>query len=99
MTLLSDDEYRQFQVWLASNPDLGKRIPGTSGLRKIRVALAGRGKRGGARVIYFWRVSQSKILLLYAYRKNEMEDLNTDQLAELVATAAMEVDDETGSIQ
>jgi hypothetical protein len=63
------------------------------------VALAGRGKRGGARVIYMWRVSRSRILLLYAYRKNEMEDLTPDQLAELVATAAMEIDDETASIQ
>ena len=39
LTLLSDDEYRQFQNWLVVNPDLGKRIPGTSGLRKIRVAF------------------------------------------------------------
>ena len=54
MSLLSDDECRQFQDWLMAHPDLGKRIPGGSGLRKIRLSVEGRGKRGGARVIYFW---------------------------------------------
>ena len=61
-SLLSDDEYQQFQEWLSDHPDLGSRIPGASGLRKIRLALQGRGKRGGARVIYLWQVRQDKIL-------------------------------------
>ena len=51
--LLSDEECRIFQGSLAARPDLGDLIPGGGGIRKCRVALAGRGKRGGARVIYY----------------------------------------------
>ena len=99
LRLLSDEEYRQFQDWLAANPDLGMCIPGTSGLRKIRIALRGRGKRGGARVIYFWMVNQSKILLLLAYSKNEMDDLSAAQLAQLAAVVKEELNNEAGPIQ
>jgi mRNA-degrading endonuclease RelE of RelBE toxin-antitoxin system len=99
LTLLSDEEYRQFQDWLVASPDLGKLIPGTSGLRKIRVAVKGKGKRGGGRVIYFWIVNQSRILLLFAYHKNEMEDLTSTQLAHLVAVVNEELDSETGFVQ
>lgn len=98
-SLLSDDEYQQFQEWLSDHPDLGSRIPGASGLRKIRLALQGRGKRGGARVIYLWQVRQDKILLLYAYRKNDVEDLSAALLAQLAAIALQEMNDETGTIQ
>ena len=99
MSLLSDDEYRQFQDWLSSNPDLGSRIPGASGLRKIRFALQGRGKRGGGRVIYFWQVKKDKLLLLYAYRKNAVEDLPPALLAQLAGIAMQEMDDDNGTIQ
>ena len=77
--LMSDDEYSDFQRWLAANPDIGEVIPGTGGLRKVRVGLPGRGKRGGARVIYFHRVSQSQILLLMVYAKNDQTDLTPEQ--------------------
>lgn len=50
---LSDEEYRRFQSELMRNPKLGDVMQGTGGLRKIRVASKGKGKRGGARVIYF----------------------------------------------
>ena len=49
--LLSDEEYRQLQVMLIQHPDLGPVIPGSGGLRKMRWQAAGRGKRGGTRVI------------------------------------------------
>jgi hypothetical protein len=50
--LLSDEEYRKFQSRLAARPGLGALIKGGGGVRKIRVAVGSRGKRGGARVIY-----------------------------------------------
>jgi hypothetical protein len=77
--LVSDDEYAAFQSELASDPEAGDVIQGTGGLRKIRVAAKGHGKRGGARVIYYYFVSDSQIALLLAYAKNESEDLTAAQ--------------------
>jgi hypothetical protein len=50
--LVDDDHYRQLQANLVVRPDAGDLIPRSGGLRKIRIAASGRGKRGGARVIY-----------------------------------------------
>lgn len=54
---------------------------GSGGLRKIRWSESGRGKRGGARVIYYWARADGVILMLMAYAKNEMADLTKDQIA------------------
>ena len=62
--LLSDEEYGSFQARLAGNPGLGALIKGGGGIRKIRVAVGSRGKRGGARVIYYWAVGKDVVLLL-----------------------------------
>jgi hypothetical protein len=51
--LLSDEDYSELQQFLLSQPDAGDVIQGTGGLRKVRWAIEGKGKRGGARVIYF----------------------------------------------
>jgi len=51
--LLTDDEYRLLQNELAQNPEEGDLIPGGGGVRKIRFAAQGKGKRGGARLIYY----------------------------------------------
>jgi hypothetical protein len=67
------------QLELLQRPSLGDVIPGTGGLRKTRVALRGRGKRGGARIIYFWHPQTARLLMLYAYSKNEREDLTHAQ--------------------
>lgn len=69
--------------WLAGRPDAGKVIPGSGGLRKVRWAARGHGKRGGARVIYFWWTADDKILLLDIYAKGEQEDLTADEIAKL----------------
>jgi hypothetical protein len=71
--LLEDDEYRALQLELVQRPEAGSVIPGTGGLRKLRWAVAGRGKRGGARVIYFWHPESARLLMLFAYirRTNE----------------------------
>ncbi len=77
--LLSDEEYREFQSELAANPDAGDVIPGLGGLRKIRLALPGRGKRGGARVLYLLFVRAETVFLLYVFTKGEFEDLPPDK--------------------
>src|SRR5436309_20337 len=53
--LLDDDEREALIAYLAANPTVGDLIPGTGGVRKLRWALEGRGKRGGARIIHFFR--------------------------------------------
>jgi hypothetical protein len=77
--LLEDDDYRTLQLELVQRPTAGSVIPGSGGLRKLRWAVAGRGKRGGARVIYFWHPESARILMLFAYVKNEREDLTVTQ--------------------
>jgi mRNA-degrading endonuclease RelE of RelBE toxin-antitoxin system len=67
--LLTADEYQALQLELLERPFSGDVIPGARGIRKIRWGGKGRGKRGGARVIYFWHRSRDQILMLYAYAK------------------------------
>jgi mRNA-degrading endonuclease RelE of RelBE toxin-antitoxin system len=81
--LISDEEYRLMPARLVNIPDKGKIIPGSGGPRKLRWSAGGHGKRGGSRVIYYWFVSKDTILLLYAYPKNEQDDLTADQLKQL----------------
>ena len=78
--LLSDDEFADLQSALVRRPDAGAVIRGSGGLRKLRWSVQGKGKRGGARVIYYWAVSQEQILLLLIYLKSEQEDLSPDQV-------------------
>ncbi|GGA39529.1 type II toxin-antitoxin system RelE/ParE family toxin [Dyella nitratireducens] len=77
--LVSDEEYAAFQVELANDPAAGDVIRGTGGLRKIRMAAKGHGKRGGARVIYYYFIGESQIAMLLAYAKNEADDLTAAQ--------------------
>lgn len=74
--LLPDDSYARLQRELIARPDAGDLIPGTGGLRKIRWGLPGQGKRGGARVIYYWRASKAQIWLLAIYGKGAKSDLS-----------------------
>lgn len=81
--LLSDDDYGTFQRYLAENPEAGDVIKEAGGLRKIRVAMKGRGKSGGARVIYYYFVSASRIAMVFAYPKNVQGNLTSAQKAAL----------------
>jgi mRNA-degrading endonuclease RelE of RelBE toxin-antitoxin system len=90
LELLSEDEYRQFQVFLADRPEVGDLIRGGGGLRKVRWAVEGRGKRGGVRIIYYWAVPHEQILLLFMYPKSERDDLTPDQLKRLRTIIEME---------
>jgi len=74
--LLSDEELVLLIDYLAYNPAAGDLIPGTGGVRKLRWGLEGRGKRGGARVIYFYHDADVPLFLLTAYAKNERSDLS-----------------------
>ena len=72
---LSDEEYRRLQLALADNPELGAVIKGTGGVRKVRWAGSGRGKRGGVRVIYFARRPEGTIWMLTIYPKNVADSI------------------------
>jgi len=80
---LDDDEFAEFQWYLATQPDAGDVIPGSGGCRKLRWALAGRGKRGGARVIYFLRLASGQIMLVTMYGKNVRENVDPALLKRL----------------
>ena len=72
---LSDDEYGALQHALVANPESGYVIPGSGGVRKLRWGVAGRGKRGGIRVIYYLRSRQGQIWMLTLYSKNVAENI------------------------
>ena len=74
--LMSDEERALLVVYLAYNPMSGDLIPGTGGVRKLRWRLEGRGKRGGARVIYFHHSGSLPLFVLTAYAKNEKANLS-----------------------
>jgi hypothetical protein len=78
--LLKEEQYRALQLALALRPEQGDLIRGSGGLRKLRWGLAGRGKRGGARVIYYWEAATETFYMLYAYTKQEQGDLTPQQV-------------------
>lgn len=80
---LSDDEYRELQKALIANPAAGDVVAGSGGLRKLRWRAAGRGKRGGYRVIYFARVAQGVIWMLTMYPKNVTENIPAHVLRQI----------------
>jgi len=74
--LLTDAEQDAVIDLVAYDPTRGDLIPGTGGLRKLRVGLSGSGKRGGARVIYYFYNEDVPVLLMAVYAKNEKADLS-----------------------
>jgi hypothetical protein len=72
---LSDEAYASLQRALIVNPAAGVLIPGTGGVRKIRWATAGRGKRGGVRVIYYAKLGEGVIWMLTIYGKNVKDNI------------------------
>ncbi len=85
--LLSEDELVDLVNVIASKPDSGVVIKGTGGLRKLRIGLQGRGKRGGARVIYWFHSLDYPAVLLWIYAKNEVSDLSAAQSKALAVEA------------
>jgi len=82
-SLLKDEDYRELQNELIARPDVGKVIRGSGGIRKLRWAGSGRGKRGGVRVIYYWIRKEEIVLMLLIYPKKEQDDLTPEQLKTL----------------
>jgi len=76
----TDDERMEMIVWLAKNPLAGDVIPGADGARKVRWSVAGKGKRGGARVIYFHLSEDGVLLLIAAYTKSEQASIASNNI-------------------
>lgn len=74
--LMDEDERVQLVDFLANNPAAGDLIPGTGGVQKLRWGLEGRGKRGGARVIYFFHSEELPLFIFSLYAKNTQKDLS-----------------------
>ena len=80
---LTDEEYGALQESLMRNPEVGPVIPGSGGIRKIRWAAQGRGKRGGYRIIYYVRRTHGVIWMLTMYPKNVAENIPTHVLRQI----------------
>ena len=87
--LFAEDEQAAIIDLVASDPRCGVVIPGGGSIRKVRIGFGGRGKRGGARVIYLFGGDDVPIFLLAAFAKNEKDDLTAAErsaMAKAVAT-------------
>ncbi|MDQ7049002.1 MAG: type II toxin-antitoxin system RelE/ParE family toxin [Enterobacterales bacterium] len=80
---LNDDEFINLQNELLESPKASPVIQGTGGLRKIRIAAKGKGKRSGARVIYYYFDNFKRFYLLTIYAKNEVIDLSPNERQQL----------------
>ena len=76
---LNDDDLRYLQEELLKNPQIGSVIRGTGKLRKMRFALPNRGKSGSSRVLYVDFVIAETIYLIFAYPKNEKDNLTDEE--------------------
>lgn len=76
--LLSESEKSQLFEYLAKNPKKGDLIPGTGGVRKLRFANKGKGKRSGVRVIYYFYNENNPVFLFDIYGKNQTIDLSNE---------------------
>jgi hypothetical protein len=82
-------EHDAFVTFIASNPTVGVVIPEAGGVRKVRWSRSGSGKRGGARVIYFYHDAGRPLYLLMVYAKARREDLTPDEKRTVRALAAV----------
>jgi hypothetical protein len=78
-----DEEYSGLQKALIKDPEAGDLIPGSGGIRKLRWGVAGRGKRGGIRVIYYARLRRGQIWMLTLYAKNVVENIPANVLRQI----------------
>jgi mRNA-degrading endonuclease RelE of RelBE toxin-antitoxin system len=80
----SESERMDFIDWIAENPLSGDVMPGAQGARKVRWSVAGRGKRGGVRVIYFNLTNQGVLILLMVYTKSEQSNLEPGEIRKAI---------------
>lgn len=81
--LIGADGIESLAVYLIDHPDAGDVIPGSGGVRKLRWAAKGKGKRGGARIIYLYVVVAGRVYLIRCYAKNVKTDLTADEKKQL----------------
>ena len=86
---LSEEEYLGLQSFLLQNPEAGKVVRGSGGVRKVRWAMAGKGKSGGVWVIYYFKKQDDEIWLLTIYSKSEVENIPAHVLRQI----AKEIED------
>jgi hypothetical protein len=89
--IMTEDERMSVVDLVAADPECGDLIPEGGGIRKVRVGIGGRGKRGGARVVYFYHSRRLPVFLLTMFAKNERADLTrieVHQLAKAVRAIA-----------
>ncbi len=82
---LGEEEMRAIETTIAAAPAAHPMIRGLKGVRKARIALSGRGKSGGGRVIYYVTITPAVLFLLTAYAKNEQADLTPAQRRAILA--------------
>jgi hypothetical protein len=81
--LIDDNDYRLFQNEISQAPERWPVVPGSGGLRKARMRLAGRGKRGGARVLYLYFPRHEMVYFYLVYLKGEIEDVPKSKMKEI----------------
>ncbi len=81
--LLPDLERQELVAFVGANPEAGEIMPGTGGVRKLRWAREGAGKRGGARVVYYYHNERLPVFLLTAYSKNRKANLSKAERNEM----------------
>jgi hypothetical protein len=81
--LIGADGIEAVAVYLIDHPDAGDVIPGSGGVRKLRWAAKGKGKRGGARIVYLYVVIAARVYLIRCYAKNVKTDLTADEKKQL----------------
>jgi hypothetical protein len=79
LALLTDESYKSLQAALLLHPEIGDIVPGGGGIRKVRWGKETQGKRGGIRVIYFYKTHANQIYLLFAYPKSAQDNLSAEQ--------------------
>jgi hypothetical protein len=95
--ILTDIERARIVDVVASRPDGGVILGGSKGLRKMRIALAGRGKSSGGRIIYWYHSPGFPVVLLWVFAKNEADNLTAAQLKRLVSEADWLIEDFGGA--
>jgi mRNA-degrading endonuclease RelE of RelBE toxin-antitoxin system len=80
----TEEERLAFISWISQNPLAGDVIPGADGARKVRWSAAGKGKRGGVRVIYFNLVGQDVIVLITLYQKSHQVNIQASDIKKAV---------------
>lgn len=86
--LLGEMAVAELSAYLAAHPEAGDVVAGTGGVRKVRWALPGRGKRGGARALHLHLRHKDTLWLLDLYAKSEKADLSAADLKAVRAVVA-----------